>query len=242
MFPVQINKVNSKGSALLNTDCKRLWGDIMLKLKQIFDEFDKHLMEDEKPSIYFNKMLSEGLLYEVYPFSMLGDLVKTPQSIQHHPEGNVWNHTMLVIDRAAEHRIKSKSPRVFMWSALLHDIGKPSTTKERNNKVTSYDHDKVGEKLTLKFLEPLTEDKDFINSVAKMVRWHMQILFVSKDMSFADVDTMLEQVAMEEIALLSLSDRLGRGRMTSEKEAYERENIEMFIQKSQRNKQKNPYY
>lgn len=206
----------------------------MLEQGLIFEEFDKHLMEDKVPSIYFNEMLRGGLFYKVYPFKMLGDLVKTPQSIQHHPEGNVWNHTMLVVDRAAENRLKSSSPRVFMWAALLHDIGKPSTTKERKEKVTSYDHDKVGEKLTHIFLDQLTEDKDFINSVAKMVRWHMQTLFVVKDMPFADVDTMLEQVALEEIALLSLCDRLGRGRMTLEKEAYERENIERFIQKSQR--------
>ncbi len=210
----------------------------MLESRQIFEEFDKHLMEDEKPSIYFNEMLRNGIYYNVCPFDMLRDLVKTAQPIQHHPEGNVWNHTMLVVDRAAEHRIKSKSPRIFMWSALLHDIGKPSTTRVRNGKVTSYAHDKIGEKLTIKFLNQLTEDKEFINSVAKMVRWHMQTLFVVKDMSFVDLDTMLEQVALEEIALLSLSDRLGRGRMTPEKEAYERENIEKFIQKSKRNKQK----
>lgn len=207
----------------------------MLEQGLIFEEFDKHLMEDKVPSIYFNEMLREGLFYKVYPFKMLGDLVKTPQSIQHHPEGNVWNHTMLVVDRAAENRLKSSSPRVFMWAALLHDIGKPSTTKERKEKVTSYDHDKVGEKLTHIFLDQLTEDKDFIDSVAKMVRWHMQTLFVVKDMPFADVATMLEQVALEEIALLSLCDRLGRGKMTKEKEAYERENIERFIQKSQSN-------
>lgn len=203
----------------------------MLEIKQVYEEFNKHLMEDEKPSIYFNGMLRKGLFYKVSPFNMLGDLINTPQPIQHHPEGNVWNHTMLVVDRAAQHRAKSKNPRVFMWAALLHDIGKPSTTKERKGKVTSYDHDKVGEKLSAKFLKHLTDDKGFIDSVARMVRWHMQTLFVVKDMPFADIDTMQEQVELEEIALLCLSDRLGRGKMTPEKEALERENIDKFVQK-----------
>ena len=205
----------------------------MMDLKQAFEEFDKHLMEDDMPSKYFNAMLKQGLFYKVYPFIMLGDQVKTPQSVQHHPEGNVWNHTMLVVDKAAKHRIESCSPRIFMWAALLHDLGKPDTTKTRKGKITSYDHDKLGEKLAVKFLTPLTGDKELINSVAKMVRWHMQTLFVVKNMAFADVNTMLQQVKLEEIALLSLCDRLGRGKMTLEKEALERANIEQFIQKSQ---------
>jgi tRNA nucleotidyltransferase (CCA-adding enzyme) len=204
-----------------------------MEIKQIFEDFDRHLMEDEKPSLYFNNMLSQGLFYKVQPFTMLGELVKTPQSVQHHPEGNVWNHTMLVVDLAAYHRLESEAPRVFMWAALLHDIGKPATTKSRRGKITTYDHDKLGERLVVKFLEPLIEDKRFIDAVAKLVRWHMQTLFVVKDMPFADTATMLQQVKLEEIALLSLCDRLGRGNMTAETEAHERENIKQFTRKSQ---------
>jgi tRNA nucleotidyltransferase (CCA-adding enzyme) len=153
--------------------------------------------------------------------------------VQHHPEGSVWNHTMMVVDRAAIHRKESGSPRVFMWAALLHDLGKPDTTKVRKGKITAYDHDKLGEKLAVKFLSSLTEDTAFIDAVAKMVRWHMQTLFVVKNMPFADIDTMLKQVKLEEIALLTLCDRLGRGKMTEDKEAQERESIKQFVEKSQ---------
>jgi tRNA nucleotidyltransferase (CCA-adding enzyme) len=205
----------------------------MMDLKQVYEEFDKHLMEDEAPSKYFEERLKQGLFYNVYPFTMLGRLTNTPQPIQHHPEGDVWKHTMLVVDYAAKHKKESGNARIFMWAALLHDLGKPDTTRTRKGKITSYDHDKLGEKLASEFLTPLTEDKDFINGVAKMVRWHMQTLFVVKDMGFADVNTMLQQVKLEEIALLSLCDRLGRGNMTAEKEALERANIEQFIKKSQ---------
>jgi len=205
----------------------------MMDLKQVFGDFNQHLLQDETPSRYFETMLRQGLFYKVYPFTMLGELVKTPQSVQHHPEGNVWNHTMMVVDRAAYHREESGNPGIFMWAALLHDLGKPDTTQTRKGKITSYDHDKLGEKLTVKFLTPLTEDKSFIEAVAKLVRWHMQTLFVVKDMPFADVHTMLQQVKLEEVALLSLCDRLGRGKMTVEKETSERENIKQFIQKSQ---------
>ncbi len=199
--------------------------------KQYFNEFDKHLLEDDKPSLYFEGLLRQGLLYEEAPFTLLGALAKTPQSLQHHPEGSVWNHTMLVLDQAAKHKSESGNARVFMWSALLHDLGKPDTTKNRKGRITSYDHDKLGAKLAVAFLVPLTEDEAFISQVANMVRWHMQTLFVAKNLPFVEVDTMLQQVKLEEIALLSLCDRLGRGEMTKDKQQEEKKGIEMFIKK-----------
>jgi tRNA nucleotidyltransferase (CCA-adding enzyme) len=196
-----------------------------------YEEFDKHLMNDIKPSEYFNKVENKELLHQVYPFTLLWDLINVEQSPVHHPEGNVWIHTMLVVDNAAVHRHLSKEPKVFMWSALLHDLGKATTTKIRKGKITSYDHDTEGEKLTLKFLESFTEDRFFINKVCKMVRWHMQTLFVVKELPFANIKLMLSEVPLEEIALLSLCDRLGRGEMTERKIKEEKENVRIFIEK-----------
>lgn len=202
-----------------------------MELKQYFDEFNKHLLEDDKPSQYFEGLLQQGLLNKTAPFTLLGALAKTPQSLQHHPEGNVWKHTMLVLDQAAKHKNQSSNARVLMWAALLHDLGKPGTTKNRKGKITSYDHDKLGAKLTIKFLEALTEEGAFICQVTNMVRWHMQTLFVVKNLPFAEVELMLQQVKLEEIALLSLCDRLGRGELTADKEKEERAGIALFIKK-----------
>jgi len=197
-----------------------------------YEEFDKHLMNDIKPSEYFNRMKNKELLIQTYPFTLLWDLSSVEQSPVHHSEGNVWIHTMLVLDNAASHRYLSKDPRVFMWSALLHDLGKAITTKIRKGRVTSYDHDIEGEKLALNFLNNLTVDNNiFINKVCKMVRWHMQILFVVKELPFANIKLMLSEVALEEIALLSLCDRLGRGGMTEKKIQEEKENVRIFIEK-----------
>ena len=72
------------------------------------------------------------------PFLVLTRQMTTPQSPVHHPEGNVWNHTLLVVDRAAAHKAFSADPRVFMWAALLHDIGKPEKTTQRRGPKTAY--------------------------------------------------------------------------------------------------------
>lgn len=119
----------------------------------------------------------------------------------------------------------------LMWSALLHDLGKAATTKLTKGKITSYDHDKWGEGLAIKFLKEFTSDDKFINQVSKMVRWHMQILFVTKGLPFADIRRMASEVSIDEVALFGLCDRLGRGDMTFDKKQEEERNIRTFLEK-----------
>lgn len=204
-----------------------------MEINKIFGEINHHLMEDAKPSEYLTKLLNEDKFNE-YPFNMLRELEKTEQEPKHHPEGNVWNHTMLVVDNAAKSKDKSSDKRVFMWAALLHDIGKAKTTKVRKGKITAYDHDKVGEELTYEFFKPFNEPDDFVNKVAKLVRWHMQTFFIAKSMSFAEPEKMKNETSISEIALLSLCDRLGRKPMSKDKEKEERESIDIFLRKMQK--------
>ena len=138
---------------------------------------------------------------------------------------------MLVVDNAAKVKDLSENPRAFMWGALLHDLGKAPTTKIRKGKITSYDHDTVGAELCRKFLETFTEDEAFIKQVTALVRWHMQTLFVLKDLPFGDVKSMSLEISIKEIALLSQCDRLGRGEISQGKIKEEKENIKSFIRK-----------
>lgn len=192
---------------------------------EFFYEMDRHLMEDQVPSVYMNRIFDDLLQY---PFNLLLELKETQQSPVHHPEGNVWNHTMLVLDQAAMTKSKSKYPNVFMWAALLHDIGKPGTTRVRKGRITSYDHERLGEVLSRKFLSEIMEDYNFIEQVASLVRWHMQILFVVNNLSFAQIEVMKSEVDINEVALLGWCDRMGRGKANPKKEE---ENIKIFLQK-----------
>ena len=178
--------------------------------KEIFLDIEKHLLNDDKPSIYLLKLLKEGAL-DNYPFSMIKDLQSVEQNPKFHPEGNVFVHTIMVVDEGAKNREKSNNKRAFMWSLLLHDIGKKPTTKVRKGRLTSYDHDIVGADMTKKFLTYFNEEESFIAEVTGLVRWHMQSLFVTKNLKFQNISNMLEDVKINEIVLVSLSDRLGRG-------------------------------
>lgn len=198
-----------------------------------FITFDEHLMHDKIPSEYFNDLVKDRRFPKMYPFTLLTDLIDVPQSPVHHPEGNVWNHTMLVVDNAADEKRLSKNPRVLMWAALLHDLGKISTTKERKGRITAYDHDKVGEKVARRFLEACVQDEAFIKQVSLLVRWHMQVLFVLKNLPFSNLEQMVREADPSEIALLSLCDRLGRGNNTEENVQKEKKNMLIFLEKCQ---------
>ena len=193
---------------------------IKVDMDTIFKDITTHLLNDEKPSSYMEELSQLSGLDE-YPLSLLAKLKETEQSPKYHPEGNAWNHTMLVLDEAAKVREKSRNKEVFMWSALLHDIGKPSTTRNRKGKITSYDHDKEGEGLCIEFLQYLNCEQAFVDSVAAMVRYHMHMLYVLRKLPYADLKGLIKRVDIYELALLCLCDRLGRTDADSETEEKE---------------------
>lgn len=200
--------------------------DDEIKLLLLY-EINNHILLDEQPSIFLNSIVNTNI-FKKYPFNMLYKLKETEQSPIYHPEGNAWNHTMLVVDEAAKLRNKSRDERVFMWAALLHDIGKAETTKNKKGKITAYNHETVGADLCVKFLQEFTTDDTFIQKVKGLVRWHMQILHVVKDMPFADIKSMKEETDIREVALLGFCDRMGRTNVDTIKE---KNNIIMFLEK-----------
>ncbi len=181
----------------------------MTEVLRLCLEMEHHLLEDARPSDYFNEICGDPL-FQQHPFDMLHNLKKTMQSPKHHPEGNVWNHTMLVVDEAAKVKSRSKNPTEFLWAALLHDIGKVPTTKNKMGKITSYNHDTVGAALAREFLSQFTDDNVFIGEVCGLIRYHMQILYVLNGLPFADIEGMKRNTDVHEVALLGLCDRLGR--------------------------------
>lgn len=195
--------------------------------KELFNALNYHLIMEHYPSRYLSELLSEPEFKE-YPFNILYQLQFVEQSPEHHPEGNVWNHTLLVVDEAAKRKVDSKNPSVFMWAALLHDVGKTSTTKVRHGKITAYNHEKVGAQLAYDFLSFFTEDKLFIDDVCSFVLFHMQLLFVVKNLPYANISAMKQQSDIHEIALLGLCDRLGR---TGASQLEEEKNVDIFINK-----------
>ncbi|MBE5962907.1 MAG: HDIG domain-containing protein [Lachnospiraceae bacterium] len=181
-----------------------------MDIQELYHEINDILENDEQPSDKLEKLSSKAAFME-FPFSMLNSLKKTEQSKNYHPEGTAWVHTLMVVDEAAAIRHLSADPRVFMWGAFLHDIGKPETTAYRKGRITSYDHDRVGAELCKKFFEPFHESEEFVSQVTNLVRFHMHILYVNKELPFSKLNELRETGMEKEIALIGFADRMGRG-------------------------------
>ena len=195
--------------------------------KEVFFEVDYILLNSPKPSVDIKKLIDEGK-FDEKPFIKIKNLENIEQNLIHHPEGNVLNHTLLVVDKASEDKEKSKNKRVFMWAALLHDLGKLTTTKVRKGKITAYGHDLQGEILSRQFLHQLTDDEAFIDDVCILVKHHMQPLFYDKKLPFFKDKEIIEDSDYEEISLLSMADRLGRANLCEEKIKMEEKRINNF--------------
>ena len=200
---------------------------IRMTSKELFLKVDDILLNSDKPSIEIKKLIDEGK-FDQKPFIKIKNLKYIEQNLVHHPEGNVLNHTLLVIDKASEYKNDSKDKRVFMWAAFLHDLGKLTTTRERNGKITAYGHDLQGEILARQFLHQLIDEEKFINDVCNLVKYHMQPLFYDKKLPYFREKEIINESDYNEISLLSLADRLGRLNSCDEKIKQEEKRIDKF--------------
>lgn len=186
-------------------------------MNNIFLEIEKHLLEDAKPSLFLRDFILNHI-DDKNPLYILKTLEPIIQNPKHHPEGNVLNHTMEVIDVAAKYRHLSKNTKEFMWAALLHDLGKIKATKLRKGRWTAYNHDEIGFSMTKELLSKIISDTKFIDAVSLLVKSHMIYLYISKNLPFGDsLENISKIIDFNDLFLLILSDRLGR-RVTSKTE------------------------
>jgi tRNA nucleotidyltransferase (CCA-adding enzyme) len=104
-------------------------------------------------------------------------MIGCEQEFELHPEGDVWVHTLLVVDGAKEivdmNALKGDTARVVMLAALCHDLGKPKTTEFKEGRIRSHAHDVKGVESSAKFLERIGTRKKDIEKVINLVREHI---------------------------------------------------------------------
>lgn len=109
-----------------------------LSKERVFVEFKKAL-ESNKPSLFFDTLRKANVL-DVH-FKEIYDLIGALQPIEYHPEGDSYNHTMMVVDKSVE----LTDDVVIRFSSLVHDLGKGITPSKMYPH--HYDHDKNGVEL-----------------------------------------------------------------------------------------------
>jgi tRNA nucleotidyltransferase (CCA-adding enzyme) len=115
-----------------------------LPAERIWGEIEKLLLLAGRPSIGFALALDLGIVAKLFP--ELHALAGCPQEPEWHPEGDVWIHTLQVIDRARTRIDDLVRPQqlTVMLGAVCHDLGKPVTTAVIDGRIRSMDHEEQG--------------------------------------------------------------------------------------------------
>jgi tRNA nucleotidyltransferase (CCA-adding enzyme) len=135
-FDLQVDAATRRlmaGIALDDLPAERIWGEI-----------EKLLLHAPVPSRGWTLAFDLGVVERLFP--ELHALAGCPQEPEWHPEGDVWVHTLMVVDQARA-RIDDlpRAGRVaVMLGALCHDLGKPATTAVVDGRIRSLGHEQAG--------------------------------------------------------------------------------------------------
>ena len=187
-----------------------------LPAERIWGEIEKLLLQADHPSVGFRLALDLGVIRQVLP--ELLSLVGCEQEPEWHPEGDVWTHTLLVIDRARELNGDLDRPRLItvMLGAVCHDLGKPPTTAVVEGRIRSLDHEQAGVEPTLALLDRLNihsvDGFDVRAQVVGLVAHHLKPGAFQKAANVTDgaFRRLAQKVDLELLARLARADCLGR--------------------------------
>lgn len=140
--------------------------------ERLWEAWKKLLLQGCKPSMGLHFLRDCGWL-RFYP--ELAALQDCPQDPLWHPEGDVWIHTLHCLDWFAGERSGNEEDDLIVGLAILsHDFGKPATTRQDYEHITSRGHESAGEEPTRCFLERLTNQHDIIDGVLPLVLCHLR--------------------------------------------------------------------
>lgn len=143
-----------------------------LPVERVFHEWRKLLVRGRLPSLGLH-FLRDTQWVRFFP--ELEALIDCPQDPRHHPEGDVWIHTLHCLDAFAQERSDDPWEELVVGLAVLcHDLGKPGTTQvEADGRIRALEHEKLGVKVTEEFLARLTHQRKLVQEVLPLVAEHM---------------------------------------------------------------------
>ncbi len=195
--------------------CRRIPLDD-LPAERVWGEFEKLLLQAERPSIGLALALDLGVVEAILP--ELKPLVGCPQEPEWHPEGDVWTHTLMVVDKARALNADLPRPQLvtIMLGAVCHDLGKPATTAVIDGRIRSLNHEEEGVAPTVSVLDRLNihtiDGFDVRSQVVGLTAHHLKPGMLHKAPQVGDgaFRRLAQKVDLELLARLARADCLGR--------------------------------
>ena len=141
----------------------------LIAAERIRAELEK-ILTGPRPAEGFEMLAELGILKVVLPEVDAMRGVEQPK--QFHPEGDVFVHTMLLLRHAAW-----RTPDL-MWSALLHDVGKPGTQTFKDGVPHFYGHEVLGADMAAEILTRLRFASAAVDAITAAIRHHMRFAAV----------------------------------------------------------------
>ncbi len=188
-----------------------------LPAERIRGEMEKLLLQARRPSLGFELALDLGVIDRLFP--ELEALDGCEQEPEWHPEGDVWVHTLMVVDEARARIDDLDRPQqlTLMLAAVCHDLGKPATTEFVDGRIRSRGHEEAGVPPTRALLDRLDVHTlagyDVRHQVLGLVAHHLKPGMWHRgndpvgDGAFR---RLARKVDLELLARLSAADCLGR--------------------------------
>lgn len=148
--------------------------------ERIFGEIKKLLLQSQRPSLAWRWLREIGRLEELFP--EMYALIGAQQRSDYHPEGDVFEHAMQVVDCASQATdyaetdlfTAEEEKLLICVAALCHDMGKPVSTDAN---LCSRGHDAAGVSIARSFISRFAASGGWLQkNIGKLVRWHMQPL------------------------------------------------------------------
>jgi len=140
--------------------------------ERVRDELSRMLIEGHARQAFL--LLDEsGLLHEVLP--EIEAMKEVEQPPQFHPEGDVFVHTLLLLER-----LPHPCPITLAWGALLHDVGKPATFRAAPDRIRFDGHVDVGVKIAEEICRRLRFSNDDTDQILALVDNHMRFAHVQQ--------------------------------------------------------------
>ena len=175
---------------------------LTISVERVFEELKKALSTN-RPSTFF-RVLKEADLLEVH-FKEIYDLIGVLQPEKYHPEGDAFEHTMIVLDNVANLTDNLE----LRFAGLVHDLGKGVTPKELYPK--HHGHGKAGVKLVETLCKRLKLPKSYMKVGKTTCKEHMRVwqfyqMSAAKKVDFI-VNISKSQLGLEGLEMIANCDK-----------------------------------
>jgi poly(A) polymerase len=164
--------------------------------ERVADELSKMLTEGRARKA-FELLDATSLLPEVLPeISAMKGVAQPPQ---YHPEGDVWQHTLLLLEN-----LPQPCSRTQAWGALLHDVGKPPTFRVAPDRIRFDGHVEVGVKMAEEICRRLRFSSVDTEQTLALIQQHMR---------FGDLQRMKESTLKKFLRLPKIEEHIEQHRL-----------------------------